>query len=640
MAFCNNCGSKIEEQASFCTECGFEVGAVAPTVEEDPQTGVAKVAATIDAQPNSRVDNQDRSVGQRSQTQPSIKITKKTKIIASIIAAVVVLLFAGYKVGGIFVDKERTIDKFEEALNKKDKKALVGLLSSEDSDLKINEKNIGGLVEYIDKNPDVKHDIIDELRDQSESYDRHNFADDGELFVTLKKDGKKFFLYDNYKLNIKPVYVTISTNYKDTTLFLNGEEIGKSTKANFEKNYGPFIPGHYKLEAKLKTDFVELVKVDKLDLVNTEDDEYVDVYLEGEEVEVTLGGNMGDEAVPSKLFINGEDTGVDISENPNFGPVLTDGSMKMFLEITYPWGKVKTEEVAIEDTYMTVESTPFSDEQFTDIMETVKKYNLEELNFFATGDFSKITTVTEDYMTPLEGELIAIGEDGFYFKGKYMGTQFLMDSIYLEFVESKWYARIPTLNLYEGISEIGGKSEAFSSGRFLILEFDEENKTWLIDEKEYSEYDSFDEDDKVKEIKNEDAKETEFGKETAEAMKKVEDEPRVYALMDNYLNGLTAAINYNDFSLVSPYLKEGSNLYKSQQNLVKNLNEKGTTEGLDNYEVLGWSNEGNTYKINTSETITIYYEGGEYETKDYKWTYTAILDEASGELLLSNIEKP
>ncbi|WP_428909681.1 TcaA NTF2-like domain-containing protein [Niallia sp. Krafla_26] len=114
---------------------------------------------------------------------------------------------------------------------------------------------------------------------------------------------------------------------------------------------------------------------------------------------------------------------------------------------------------------------------------------------------------------------------------------------------------------------------------------------------------------------------------------------QVSELVSNYIELLIDAIEYNEFSLVEPTLIPDSALYSMQKDLVKNLNSKGITEDLLNYNVLD-VREGvlpGEFKVDTYEVAEIFYSDGTSEIQEYYWTYTVIAnDDVIG---LSDIEK-
>ena len=61
--------------------------------------------------------------------------------------------------------------------------------------------------------------------------------------------------------------------------------------------------------------------------------------------EVSLSSNY-DEAI---VFINGESTEKAVDDLSTFGPVLTDGTVKIHAEVTQEGHKLKSEEVAVTE---------------------------------------------------------------------------------------------------------------------------------------------------------------------------------------------------------------------------------------------------------------------------------------------------
>lgn len=110
----------------------------------------------------------------------------------------------------------------------------------------------------------------------------------------------------------------------------------------------------------------------------------------------------------------------------------------------------------------------------------------------------------------------------------------------------------------------------------------------------------------------------------------------VQVSVGKYIEHLVEAVNAGDYSIVSPYILSGSDLEKDQQSLVERLHEAGTTEELVSSEVLSVKEDGDSWKVDTKEEVTIHYDSGESETNSYEWTYTVV--EEDGDYLLSTIE--
>lgn len=464
MLICRQCGSTLSEKARFCKECG------APVDE----------------------GKQDVSLNPVNQSAPRAPMSKQKKRMFAIAGIALVILLAAYKTGEALTSKERLIKRFEAALVKKDDEAVAELLTSNDPKLKIDKKSIKGFMKYLDKHPDEVSEIIQTLKAQSKIIDESEnqgitakgYEDDGYIkgLVNLEKDGK-FLFYDKYELSIDPVYVTISTNYKDTKLYMDGKEIGKADRPNYEKTFGPYLPGIYTLQAKLKTDFIDLQEREEVSLVGVGNKTDVNLDLDGQEVTVDFRLEEGQD-IAARLLINGKDTGVNPFKEPSFGPILTDGSMNLSVEAQLPWGKVKTKEIPIDSDYVEVDLA--SDENFQKgIMELIVKHIKEMLTSYTSGDVNKLTTATQNYKEMLQKSIDMDKEQGNFYKAKYLATAFDLDSFHLEEEDGNWVLYVDTRSsfledtFYEGETPELGESE---HDKEMKLVYDSNAKNWLVDD--------------------------------------------------------------------------------------------------------------------------------------------------------------
>lgn len=108
-----------------------------------------------------------------------------------------------------------------------------------------------------------------------------------------------------------------------------------------------------------------------------------------------------------------------------------------------------------------------------------------------------------------------------------------------------------------------------------------------------------------------------------------------------YESGIVDAINLNSFSKVEGTLVKGSSLYNSQKWLVNNLYKKGIKEKLMKYEayMVSYDYANKVYRIFVLEDVAVKYPGKSYVTSRYNWCYTAVYDEKTGTVRLSNIVK-
>lgn len=482
MKFCENCGTELSENAQFCKECGLPVH----------------------QQTNMEITHSP-SVSERKPISPK----KKKWIIAGVTAAV--LLIGAYKIGESLFSKERLINNFEEALINQDEKAISELLHSSDKKLEINKDTVKSFMKYYKENPDEIKVTVESLRNQSEmtgvQEDAENynnfFSSTSDEMVTILQDGK-FIFYDKYQLMIDSIYLTLQTNYKDTELYINNEKVDKTDQVDFEKTYGPYVPGIHDVEAKLKTDFVDLVVEDSV-TAHGGDQPTVDLYLEGEDVYIETSIDSEEVDLKGKLYINGKDVGINPFQNDEFGPVLTDGTMKAAIEAELPWGTIKTKEKEVNSTYLEI-NLGEDEETQKHIMDTVVQNTRESLIAITSGTTSKMTMATEDFKQSMQEDIDDAKEYGELFKGKYLSTTFDLNSFTISYEEDAWMANVDILiksqggYYYEGANpELDDQNQTYE----VTLIYNEKSKKWLIDSMDYR---FFFDDENVKEIKEESPK--------------------------------------------------------------------------------------------------------------------------------------
>lgn len=461
MKFCQECGKELAADAVFCNECGTPVG---------------EAKSTPAAQPTQRTQ-------QATPAAPKKPMSKQTKILLISIAAAIIVLFGVHKIVESMMSKDRLITKFEDALHDKDAKAVAGYLSSDDKKLKIDEKSIAGFMEYFDENPDQIKNVITNLKNQSKTID--NLKEDkkdyrGYGLVRLAHDGK-FLFYDKYELKIESVYLTVETNYKDTVIYVDNNEVGKADEPYFEGTFGPFVPGYHTVKGTLKTDFIDLSNEEKIFMESDDGKVFSSIYLDAEEITVNLPDV--ENITSTKLFINGKDVGINLNENSTFGPILTDGSMTMYVEAELPWGTVKTEEVAIDDDYMNVEL--MNEGLKTTLMETVHQYNEEYAIAYTAIDETKLTTATQEMKDKIIEDATSEKDYGRATKIQYVSTTFDLDSFDVYYEDGRWeadlYAQTKVNDAYYYVSydEVPELSED-TSRNYITLVYDESASKWLV----------------------------------------------------------------------------------------------------------------------------------------------------------------
>lgn len=485
MRFCTECGHSLTEEAIFCPECGTKVenNETSSTPEEQKTTN------TTPAKPPA----------------PKKPMTKKQKLSIIAIAAVAVFLFALYQIGNSLTSIDRVLTNFEEAVHEGDAKQLADLLVASDARLEINEETVEPFLRYIDENPSYIGNIMDELRSQ-ESYISTSEESDVEFGygygpIRLIKDGKTAFLFDRYKLEVKAEFIEFHSGFPGTVVSLNGEEVGTVTNDYFE--YGPLMPGIHKVEAVYEGEYTDLTTEDTLVLMNS--DYMMEYYIDFDEVYVDFYSNYND----AELFVNGESIGVTLNEIDMLGPLNRTQDVTFHIERDFPWGRVKSEEVKLEEneTYYELNLDPVTEEVEEGLINAVSEYHEKTVEANKEFDANLYTNVTSMFKEWLQDDLDYYKDWEYEFVGKgVVSSEFDLDSIYLYFEDGAYHAQIVsryvTVGDYvdmeyadEDDIDSAEKREEEETKMFYLI-YDENEKKWLINDASY--YYGFNEENTVK----------------------------------------------------------------------------------------------------------------------------------------------
>ena len=461
MSYCRECGTALEEGALFCNECGT------PVNEEESRS----------------LTNPVQSASARS------PLSKKTKLMLIAGAVAVVVLFGVHILLQSLFSPMRLIEDFEQALLEEDTAKVAEMLHTTDNNLEINEDYVQSIMEMFERHPEQVNLAIDHLRFQSESKDRHTLQSVEELFsskyvgdssfIVLATTGK-FLFYDRYQLVVPTVYLSVNTNYENVEISVDGENVGTIEDLESEATFGPYLPGYHTVKGTLNTDFFEYEKEIEvyLDPFSTMTEE--ELYFEAEQVEFILPEKEADYTV--RLFVNGTDVGVDLSEDPIFGPLMVDGSMTYYVEAEFPWGTVKTEEVPIDDKSLTVNLV--TDELVNILTEKAHKYNSEWAETMTTLETDHMTTA----ISSLKEEIVQKAELermlGNILQFSYLSSEFDIGSVELFYDEGEWHVSFYG-DSYWLEDKIRSRNDEFEleektyKWKYVFV-YDEDANTWLV----------------------------------------------------------------------------------------------------------------------------------------------------------------
>ncbi|WP_237981330.1 zinc ribbon domain-containing protein [Bacillus thuringiensis] len=356
MKFCGTCKKNVADHLNFCPECGSKVEVI--------------------------VDNTGASYTEvQSETKP-VKSKKNLFLIIGL-AIIAILLFGVYKFGANKFSKEKQVNVMIEAFQKKDINAIDEFVKVDDPSLKIKTEDIKAYMRYLKENPSYNKELLSYLQketvNQKLTIDKATFKD-GQII----EDGKEWFLYPKYKLNMKSYYMNVSTTAKNVEVYVNDKKEIELSNDKTSKEIGPYFPGSYVVKAKAKTELTELETEKEVDLVD-EKEAKVDVKLSLEGNYVSISSDESDATV----FVNGKKRGKLSYGSYKLGPVSTDETVEVHLEKTTDFGVIKSESVKVgeQSTYYLKFPKETSSSAVGDF---VKNHIYDNVRAISLNDFSLI----------------------------------------------------------------------------------------------------------------------------------------------------------------------------------------------------------------------------------------------------------
>lgn len=454
MKFCRNCGEELAKEAKFCKHCGFDLTNKDQTKNNDPKREKEDHKEIYTKSTTSEKSGSTTTTKDLTEKAQSIHLSKKSKLLIAIAGALIIFLLIGFKVGQSMTSYEKKIEKFETAIIDGDAKKLAGLLTTENKNLTINADSVGGIITHYQEYPSEMNDLVRHLKAQGKEYEENPELTESDIYyddyfpIDLVKNGKKL-IYDNYEIQVGPVYFSISTNYEDTEITLDGEVIDTSTSENFSKEFGPYLPGTYTFGAKYSSEYVDLETETTHTHFNIGNVSEVNLYLEADDVYFESAYYDHQAIDTLKLYIDNEDTGINLMEQHKVGPLPTDGSLEISYEGEFPWGTMESEVFSLDSDYMEV-SFLLTDELKETMQEKIIQYNKEYLEVYTTANDSLFTVASDDVIKE-------VMEDAEYNKardreyiGTFIGVDFYEEAFNLSFDnDGSWYISVGTDTIFE-----------------------------------------------------------------------------------------------------------------------------------------------------------------------------------------------
>ncbi|RED64731.1 TcaA 3rd/4th domain-containing protein [Cohnella lupini] len=425
----------------------------------------------------------------------AIKLSKKAAIfIASGLIAILLLIAGAYCLGKYLTDEQRLLDRFEHAVQADEADKLLKLLSSSNEDIPFERKTAEGIAEYLKADKAELDTLMERLRSEGKrlrSGEAQSFDNDEDAaFVYLsKKDKKRWFLYDDYEFKIKRYRIPVRTNYEGAAIRVDGEELATAGEDGSTVEIGPFLPGQYEIEAQYQGEYTTLASKEKVALFPMGSyRDTVDIELEGDYVNVTASNSY------ARIIINDYDIDLVVGDGQRIGPIAIDGSNKMRVEMEYPWGKTKSEELAIDTDQLTFKIDELDETDKEEIMDAAYDFASSWMDGFEARDVDKIRSVSPDRIADLTEYFADMVDTDEYYKGELRKLSFDLEGFDVnQYDEETYTASVKARLDYSEVFYYGGfgaEPELADGTNYTQYELQYSNGRWEVSD--WSLTDSFD----------------------------------------------------------------------------------------------------------------------------------------------------
>ncbi|SFJ52632.1 Uncharacterized membrane protein YvbJ [Halobacillus dabanensis] len=596
MKYCRECGEELVEGNKFCLECGHPVDPASSPESEEPSIKPGKK-----------------------------KLSKKQKLWSVVGIMIVFLLVTTYLLGSNMNSKTSLVQKYEEAVEQKDTKVLADLFVFEDSDEKVDEEGTQAFLDYLTEYPGEAEALLEELEgqlDEPKSKEEELWDEwlDEDYFITIVQDGK-FLFFDRYRLAVKPVFVTLHSDYKGTKVTHGESEVYTASEDGEGQEYGPLFPGIYQFSAAYKNDTADLTTTEEVELWGTSSK---DVHFQMKADTVTFET----EAMPegsAKLYVNGELVDFDPFSKESYGPVMLDGSVKVEVEAEFPWGVMKSDTIALKEPNVEV-NFEYSDDMEKEIAKIVGEYYQSYLVSFETKGELPLEHVTEDFEEDVLERISGWDDEGYTTQLWVKNMEMSRADKYLTKRDDKYYIRADVrMEYFEShflTAEGPGDPGFYNNTLSYHMVF---NDGWEIDDVEYLSLD-YEEDFKetVPIMEDSDVFQLEIPEQDTPVENLEAKHPAQFVI--EFRNSYEAALNAVDFSIAKDYLLDDSTAYHELKDYVETEVEDSFDFNFTLNEPLNVETTADGAIVFMHETFTFTHNG---ERTDYnrEKEYTLTVDE-------------
>ncbi|WP_157800184.1 zinc ribbon domain-containing protein [Sporolactobacillus pectinivorans] len=266
--------------------------------------------------------------------EPETKTRLHKKLWLIPLLIVVILGAVAYFTGKYLTDPSRTVAAFEQAVRDQNVHELKKLiLPNEHAD--VNDNQIQAMLRLFDSQPDTYRAIVASLNQSAKSPD---IIQPDNMLYYLQKSGKKYLIFDNYRIGTNSIQAKITTNLQGMQVGILGvghSKIADQADSNTPQtlDVGPVIPGEYTFYGKSKV--LNTSKMVSLTSAGKNVD-FSGVYIQ-------VRSNISD----AELYVNGKDTGETIAEAGAYGPFKKNDTPVFYAKYTVNGQSIQTDPVSV-----------------------------------------------------------------------------------------------------------------------------------------------------------------------------------------------------------------------------------------------------------------------------------------------------
>lgn len=254
MKFCWNCGHKNDNNSIFCEDCGTDLReGVEETEIVSQETSVQPVVSEIETHSTVNTTNE-------------IPISLKKKMSNGKKAGLIFLglcllaMVGAYFYGNYYFSFDQQVNRMQDTIKSKDPKKWNEIIISDDPSYEVTADNLKKMTDYYS---DETHK--ESFSDLVNSLEKRN-KDNKDLSIV--PNGKYYFLFDKYSLEIQPVYLAVETQQPGVIVEVDG--VKQKESKDEEIKIGPLTPGVYEVKGSLKN----VSTSSKVDLMRFKNDEF------------------------------------------------------------------------------------------------------------------------------------------------------------------------------------------------------------------------------------------------------------------------------------------------------------------------------------------------------------------------------